>query len=1052
MQVLHGTWIPNEKRGFVQSGAFHLWIESAAFSQSDEFRPQFHARTLPNDRLLQFIVEKLGIKLSRDPQVDLLSRYFLLPSCSSAPNEVIQPLPSPELARHLDQDLPQTCEWQFWQIDCYCPSASIKLDSQRNATVPNIIKLLTELHFVAQHQLADIQLGSDLLFWLHFTKFLKHVIFQDEYIPSLKYRSYSQATSEFEIYAGWEIVSAAYETELDRYAQLMPPICTAGFVKPPNPVKLHDPKTLLKHFSEVLLTQIVTHTPTTTAYDKQIAATVVKQCLVPGHPGRDSNALKQYQQWKQWRDRVCQSQQQPDFYLCFQLYSPDKPEDAWTLEFQVASKLEPSVRIPLMDYWRLQSSQQEALQQQFGGQFEYHLLLHLGYAARMYPKLWTGLENEHPTSVFLTAEEALEFLTEAAWILEDAGYKIIVPAWWTPQGWRRAKVRMKASSRSSTRDSNQNYLGLEALIRYQPELVIDDQSVSESEWQQLVSAKTPLVQFRGEWVHLDKAKMKQMLEFWKKHRHQPDLDLLDFMKLSAGSEEEIELEIDSDQTLAEMLAKLRDKTQLEILPDPKPLNGTLRPYQQRGVAWLRYLDQIGLNGYLADDMGTGKSFSVIARLVQEREDQVQISPTLLIAPTSVIGNWQKEIEKFAPQLRSHIHHGSDRISEIKEFRTAIAHCDVLITSYTLARKDEALFAQIKWHRIVIDEAQNIKNPRASQTKAICKLLARHRLALTGTPIENRLLDLWSIFNFLNPGYLGKEAQFRQSFESPIQKENDELRAATLKKLVEPFILRRVKTDPAIIQDLPDKVEQKLYCHLTKEQSSLYAAVVKDVEQRLEALTGMERRGLMLATLMKLKQICNHPRQFLQDDSDFTPARSHKLERLAAMTQEAIDEGESLLVFTQFTEIGEALERYFKQVQRCNAYYLHGGTPRKQRERMITEFQAPETEPSIFILSLKAGGVGITLTKANHVFHFDRWWNPAVENQASDRAFRLGQKKNVFVHKFVSLGTLGERIDQMIEDKQKLAGTIVGTDESWLTELDNEAFKQLISLNQTMLKD
>jgi SNF2 family DNA or RNA helicase len=377
---------------------------------------------------------------------------------------------------------------------------------------------------------------------------------------------------------------------------------------------------------------------------------------------------------------------------------------------------------------------------------------------------------------------------------------------------------------------------------------------------------------------------------------------------------------------------------------------------------------------------------------------------------------------------------------------------VLITSFTLARKDEKLLSGVTWQRLVVDEAQNMKNPKAAQTKAILKLPAQHRLALTGTPIENRLLDLWSIFNFLNPGYLGKESQFRQLFEIPIQKNNDAVRAGTLKKLVEPFILRRVKTDPAIIQDLPDKVEQKLFCNLTKEQASLYEAVVKDVEKQLESAEGMQRRGLILSTLLRLKQICNHPRQFLQDGSDFTPERSHKLERLSEMTQEAIDEGESLLVFTQFTEIGEALEKYIKQTLHCNTYYLHGGTNRQKRETMISEFQDPETEPSVFILSLKAGGVGITLTKANHVFHFDRWWNPAVEDQATDRAFRIGQKKNVFVHKFVAIGTLEERIDQMIEDKKKLAGSIVGSDEAWLTELDNEAFKKLIALNRAAVLD
>jgi SNF2 family DNA or RNA helicase len=394
--------------------------------------------------------------------------------------------------------------------------------------------------------------------------------------------------------------------------------------------------------------------------------------------------------------------------------------------------------------------------------------------------------------------------------------------------------------------------------------------------------------------------------------------------------------------------------------------------------------------------------------------------------------------------------GSSRIKDEQEFIAAASNYDVIITSFTLARKDEKLFKSVTWQRIVLDEAQNIKNPQAAQTKAVLKLQAKHRLALTGTPVENRLLDLWSIFNFLNPGYLGKEAQFRKSFEIPIQKENDKVKSTTLKKLVEPFILRRVKTDKQVIKDLPDKVEHKQYCNLTKEQASLYEAVVKDVERQLEEAEGIQRKGLILSTLMKLKQVCNHPAQFLQDSSEFLPERSHKLERLAEMIEEVNAEGESLLIFTQFTEIGDNLERYLKQTLHYNTYYLHGGTNRNKREKMITEFQDAETEPSVFILSLKAGGVGITLTKANHVFHFDRWWNPAVEDQATDRAFRIGQNKNVFVHKFVTLGTLEERIDQMIEDKKKLSSAIIGTDESWLTELDNESFKQLIALNKTAI--
>jgi SNF2 family DNA or RNA helicase len=525
---------------------------------------------------------------------------------------------------------------------------------------------------------------------------------------------------------------------------------------------------------------------------------------------------------------------------------------------------------------------------------------------------------------------------------------------------------------------------------------------------------------------------------------QPELTIREFLQTAANQDE---LAVEPDASLAAMMANLNDPSQIQPIENPPLLQGTLREYQKRGVAWIEYLERLGLNGCLADDMGLGKTIQVIAALIQEKESLNPQIPTLLIAPTSVLGNWQKEIEKFAPHLRVMLHHGSSRTQDVAKFKTFISEYDVIITLYTLVRKDAKLLQPTIWQRIVIDEAQNIKNPSAEQTKAILKLQADRRLALTGTPVENRLLDLWSIFNFLNPGYLGKETQFRKSFEMPIQKDNDRVQSIVLKKLVQPFILRRLKTDKNIIKDLPDKIEHKQYCNLTKEQASLYEAVVKDVIKQLEDAEGIQRKGLILSTLMKLKQICNHPRQFLQDSSEFTAERSHKLQRLGEMMEEITAAGESLLIFTQFTEIGEALQQYLKHQLHYPTYYLHGGTSRTKREQIIAEFQDPDTEPSAFVLSLKAGGVGITLTKANHVFHFDRWWNPAVEDRATDRAFRIGQQKNVFVHKFVTLGTLEERIDLTIDNKKKMANSIVGADESWLTELDNESFKQLIALNK-----
>lgn len=1079
MKILHGTWIPHADGEFFQSGAFYLWAEITEVPPRRKSRDR-HPWQLAKADLAVCLTDELGLKpFSRNGWEDFISpQYFLLPTSEG------RPLPSLELSRYLETEVPETLELQYWQIDCYKTVANVKTGTYRYTLVNNVINLLNELHFIALHRLADVQFGADLLFWYHYTQAFKQIINKDQYIPALKYRELSEprpqsrtsqaktqrksnqktkrSTPAFEIYPGWEIVGEDYENLISTYVELMPLACASGFAKPHKPLALYDRATLLRHFSECLLTDIVTHTYLPQTAEKQLFDTLIYDCLHPqakGIPWTTQSSLEVYQQWQTWRDRIRRTQADIPFYLYFQLQEPDRPEDSWQLQFQIAPKHDPSLRLALQDYWRLQGSQQADLTKQFGEHFEQHLLLNLGYAARIYPRLWQGLETDQPVGITLDLQVAFEFLKESAWVLENAGYKVILPAWWTPKGRQRAKVRLKAkgTSLSGGEDKAKKYFSLDRLVQYQYELSIGGDRVSEAEWRQLVNAKTPLVQFRGQWMELDPDKMQQMLEFWKQQRQEnPEMSLLEFMRLTAEADDSLDVDFDRDEALSEMMAKLNDKTRLEPIPDPDRLQGTLRDYQKRGVSWLNYLETLGLGGCLADDMGLGKTVQVIARLLQEKEQAEQqgiqqIPPTLLIAPTSVVGNWHHEIQRFAPSLRSIVHHGSDRAKDTKAFKKLCREQDVIITSFTLVRKDAKLLNGINWHRVVLDEAQNIKNPKTAQTKAILKLNANHRLALTGTPVENRLLDLWSIFNFLNPGYLGNQTQFRRNFELPIQKANDPIQSATLKKLVEPFILRRVKTDQAIIKDLPDKVEQKLYCNLTKEQASLYEATVKDVEAKLKNTeAGIQRKGLILATLTKLKQICNHPMQFLQDGSEFSPARSHKLSRLTEMIDEVMDERESLLIFTQFREIGDALNQYLRHTHHYNTYYIHGGTNRNKREQMIAEFQSPETEPSIFILSLKAGGVGITLTKANHIFHFDRWWNPAVEDQATDRAFRIGQQKNVFVHKFVAIGTLEERIDDMIEDKKKLAGAIVGSDESWLSELDNESFKQLIALNKSAI--
>jgi SNF2 family DNA or RNA helicase len=444
-------------------------------------------------------------------------------------------------------------------------------------------------------------------------------------------------------------------------------------------------------------------------------------------------------------------------------------------------------------------------------------------------------------------------------------------------------------------------------------------------------------------------------------------------------------------------------------------------------------------------MGLGKTIQTIALILHDLEDGGAGGPVLVVCPTSVVGNWAREIDRFAPSLRVMVHHGSDRASG-QEFATQAEQAHVVVSSYALARRDEETLRAVEWAGVVLDEAQKIKNPAAKQTRAIRRLQAGYRVALTGTPVENRLSELWSIMQFLNPGYLGSQESFRARFARPIERYQDPEAAARLRRLVRPLILRRVKADPTIIQDLPDKLETKVYCTLTPEQATLYQAAVEDAMRQVEEAEGMKRRGLVLSMLLRLKQICNHPAHFLGDGSSL-PDRSGKLARLGEMLEEVLSVGERALVFTQFAEMGALLQTYLQEFLGGEALFLYGGTPAKQRDRMIARFQEEPHGPAIFVLSLRAGGLGLNLTRANHVFHFDRWWNPAVESQATDRAFRIGQTKDVWVHKLICVGTLEERIDELIESKKALAESVIGAGEAWLTEMSTDQLRELVALSR-----
>jgi len=612
-------------------------------------------------------------------------------------------------------------------------------------------------------------------------------------------------------------------------------------------------------------------------------------------------------------------------------------------------------------------------------------------------------------------------------------------------------------------------IGLDGLCDVRWEAALGGDKLGLTELRELARLKQPLVRVRGRWVELREEDIAAAIAaVGRKGADADRMSAGEVLRAALGLEPapgDLPVsEVDADGWLGDLLAGAEDR-RLQALPTPDGFVGELRPYQERGLGWLAFLGDLGLGACLADDMGLGKTAQLLALLVDERARCASVSParrgrsvaakaiaapptpaagpTLVICPMSLVGNWQREAARFAPELSVYVHHGPDRLDG-KAFVRGAGQADLVLSTYGLAARDHRLLATVSWRRLVLDEAQQIKNSASRTTQSVRAIPAERRIAMTGTPVENRLTELWSIMQFLNPGLLGSEKGFRERFATPIERDGDDEAAAHLRRITAPFVLRRLKTDRSIIADLPDKLEMKEFCTLTREQASLYQAVVDDMLARIDDTDGMERRGLVLATMMKLKQVCNHPAHFLADGSSL-PGRSGKLTRLVEVLEEAVEEGDRALVFTQFTEMGDLLERHLRRHLGCDVLWLHGGVSKKVRDTMVDRFQGTDGPP-VFLLSLKAGGTGLNLTAATHVVHFDRWWNPAVENQATDRAFRIGQQRNVQVRKFVCGGTLEERIDEMIERKRALAERIVGAGEGWITEMSTEQLREVVALS------
>ncbi len=729
---------------------------------------------------------------------------------------------------------------------------------------------------------------------------------------------------------------------------------------------------------------------------------------------------------------------------CFRLELPGADRAPFKLRFLLQSPDDPSLLVPASDVWRARGRSLEKLGRAFRDPQE-SLLEALGRAARLFAPLERALLTPRPESLDLDPAAAWSFLGGGAGALADAGFGVIVPAELTAAGQRRLRLRMRIGSRSKVAGAvGSAGLALDQLVAVDWEAALGDDALTARELAALARRKAPLVRYRGAWVAIDPG---ELAEIQRRLADGPTRLLVSEAVRAALTGEARQgthtVAVSVAGSFAAMLDRLRRGASADQTA-PAALRAKLRPYQERGLAWLATLGSLGLGACLADDMGLGKTIQLLAYLLRRADSEPgDDRPALLVVPTSVVANWEREIERFAPSLSVARHYGGGRARGADEFPRKTA--SVVVTTYALLRRDVALLAEVEWSAIVLDEAQSIKNAASATARSARMLRASHRFALTGTPVENRLAALWSILEFLNPGLLGPLEAFRREFAVPIERYGDEGAAGRLRRMVSPFLLRRLKSDPAIIQDLPAKHEMKVICTLTREQATLYQAVVDEEMRRIERAEGIERRGRVLALLMFLKQICNHPAQYLSEAGPLE-RRSGKLARITEMLEEALSAGDRALVFTQFREMGDRLVTHLEARLGCQVAFLHGGTPRGARDEMVRRFQDEAHGPRIFVLSIKAGGTGLNLTAASHVFHYDRWWNPAVEDQATDRAHRIGQRRAVQVHKLMCAGTVEEKVDRLLEQKRDLASRIVGTGEKWITELDSEELRDLFSLS------
>ncbi|MHB8577593.1 MAG: DEAD/DEAH box helicase [Dehalococcoidia bacterium] len=1026
MLVLHAAWLPiaAERRP-----ALALWAETDAPLRRGSGRgrgamPPLHPFAAGHAALREALVGVSPDSLAAAADADAIAQ---LPSAEGVP------FPSPELgpASHSSGPI----------------AASLAACSVRVLALPaaDAVRLLSVLQ--PERAPGALVLGADVRFWQQFAQFALSLLARQRLAPDLD-------VVDARFVARWRPLVGEGEDarRVEALAAAMPSAARALAWQ--ADASAAGPRTTLLDFLGAAtdgLARIALATsvrpPADAAPVEAWLAALCGNAMLAGRPIELAAFRQVLQRWASPAGSALGAG--APFRLCFRLEPPlndvtngRQQPDPWRLSYLLQATDDPSLLVAAADVWHVRGSTASFLDRRFEHPQE-RVLAALGRAARLFPPVERSLRSATPDSCDLDTDDAYRFVREAGPLLAETGFGVLLPGMETRLGLR---VRLASKSASSGTNAGPAAFSWDSVVSFDWEIAVGGETISRAEFEELVALKAPLVQVRGQWVELRPELVENALKLLKEHPAGAGVTLAEALRIALAPEEAGALPVDSvatDGTFGDLLRQLGDDAEREEVEAPSGFTGQLRPYQKVGLSWLATLRRFGLGACLADDMGLGKTVQLIALMLHRRRNNPEATaPALLICPTSVAANWRKELERFAPSLRVLVHHGAGRNRD--ELAEEAARHDVVVSTYALLHRDSELLNAVAWDEVILDEAQNIKNPGTRAAQAARALTAQWRTALTGTPVENRLSDLWSIFQFLNPGLLPPAAEFRRTFAAPIERTGDAAVAGRLQKLVGPFILRRLKSDKSIIQDLPEKNEMKVFCTLTREQATLYQAVLKESLDAIDESDGIQRRGQILATLTKLKQVCDHPALLLHDGSRLA-GRSGKLARLTEMLEEVVGEGDRALIFTQYAEMGKMLVEHLQAALGQEALFLHGGTTAAARERMVARFQAEGRGPQIFVLSIKAGGTGLNLTRANHVFHFDRWWNPAVENQATDRAFRIGQRRDVQVHKYVCAGTFEETLDQLIERKLALAESIVGTSESWITELSSAELRDMFRL-------